>query len=109
MRALVRFERSHADDDEIVGFKYGPYPGQEAYFEQLRLELEEGGFDRNMALVFGEMSTGDGDTYRFYVRMDAMPRETAVQLAQALQLAYDGGGAAGSFQVIEIIDVAVVA
>ena len=99
---LVRFERSHADDDEIVANKFGPYPGAEAYLNQLERELSDGGFGRMMSLVHSDMATlGCADMYRLYVRVDCPDQETSEQLAQNLQQAYDDGGAAGWFQVIE--------
>ena len=98
---LVRFERSHDDDDELVQGKYGPYPGGEAYFEQLRLELVEAGFDRPLLFVHADMATHHcSDTYLLYVRTDSNGLAPP-QLAAEIQRVYDEEGVAGFFQIIE--------
>jgi len=98
---LVRFERSHCDDDDLVQGKYGPYPGADAYFEQLRLELEEGDFCREMRLVHAEMGNKYcSDAYTLYVRVDSGGLERAA-LGAKFQEVYDAVGVAGFFQIIE--------
>ena len=98
---LVRFERSHDDDDDLVQGKYGPYPGAEAYFEQLRLELVESGFDRPLRLVHADMGNKYcSDVYTLYARTDSNGLAPP-QLAAEMQRAYDTSGVAGFFQIIE--------
>lgn len=102
---LVRFIRSHADDDEHVAMRFGPYPGVEAYFQQLRDELEEGSLvcSDNLELVYGEMriaGINDKDAYALYVRVPSFDAETPRELANRIQDAYDEGAASGWFQVI---------
>jgi hypothetical protein len=107
MTALVRFARTHSDDDEYVCTKFGPYPGASAYLAQLVEELRDGGFDKthlitlSFAQMGGDTALGvDKDVYILYARVPTLEGETAVKLAQRLQEAYDEGGAAGWFQVV---------
>jgi len=103
---LVRFLRSHTEDDQHVAMRFGPYPGVEAYFEQLRLELEDGDLacTDDLVLVYGELriiGEHTGDAYALYVRVPSYATETARELASRIQEAYDFGGASGWFQIIE--------
>jgi hypothetical protein len=103
---LVRFIRSHEDDDDYVASRYGPYSGSEGYFGQLLDEFADGNFaDRDkLTLVYSEMrihGTDDVDKYALYVRFPSEPSETPKQLAERIQTAFDDGAIAGWFQIIE--------
>lgn len=103
---LVRFIRSHDDDDDCVALRHGPYAGIEAYFSQFVDEMSDGNFPDldKLQLVYGEMrieGTDDCDKYSLYVRFPSAPDETPQQLASRIQDAYDDGAVAGWFQIIE--------
>ena len=103
---LVRFLRSHDDDDEYVALKHGPYAGAEAYFEQLLDEFADGNWSNreSLSLVYSEMrihGIDDSDKYALYVRFPSEPTESAKELAERIQTAYDDGAIAGWFQIIE--------
>lgn len=101
-RALVRFTRSHSDDDELVFSKAGPYCDVEPFFKQMKAEFESLFNADQMTLTLGELNPlcSDGDSYRLYCMIHAAWNETAAQLADRLQKAYDDDGVAGWFQII---------
>ena len=105
---LVRFCRSHGDDDDHVLTRFGSLT-PENYLQQLRDELDEGGFPavEEITLVPFE-GTGsavdritDADEYLIYARIPVRDNESHQELASRIQSAYDLGAAAGFYQIIE--------
>jgi hypothetical protein len=111
-RAIIRFSRSHADDDEIVQSNSIGHPDEVDYYAQLAGELNEAGISTEGCTLLhyddgkGVSSTDigiDNDTYLLYV-MGPTRCETREQLAKFLQhRAYEMGGMAGFFQIIAIL------
>lgn len=105
---LVRFCRSHGDDDDHVKTRFGSLT-PENYLQQLRDELDEGGFPvvEEITLIHFE-GTGSGvdrvthaEEYLIYTRIPVRDNETPKELASRIQAAYDEGAVAGFFQIIE--------
>lgn len=104
---LVRFARSHADDDDHVTVRTSGKPEAEHYMAQLVAELEEGSLHRanECALKYAELTPEipglSADTYLLYVAVPvAYPAERAEDMAKRIQEAYDEGAASGWFQII---------
>ena len=100
--ALVRFTRSHTDDDELVFAKAGPYCAYEPFFDQLKAEFESFEGADQITLTHADLHPffGDGDAYLLYCMVPTVNDETAIQLAARLQNAYDDDAIAGEFQII---------
>jgi len=95
-KTLVRFMRQHSDDDQFVKATSFAGPDQHDFFHQLVTELQEQGFDNDMALVKYE-SRADEDLYLMYAVIEDAP--PCAELVTSLQLCYDQG-AAGFFEII---------